>query len=68
MGIIIECAVCVHMSMCSVLDGMQVCRAAPTCLGSFLGLRSMCQRAAATPADLTMLLCRAQRPCWMRQN
>ena len=63
MGIIIECAVCVHMSMCSVLDGMHVCMAVPTRLRSFIGLRSMYRRAAVMPAHQVVLLGCAQRRC-----
>ena len=51
-----ECAVCVHMSMCSVLDDMQVRMAVPTRLRSFIGLRSMCRRAAQLPTDQVVLL------------
>ena len=37
-------------------------------LGSFMGLRSMCCRAAATPAQLLVLLGCVQRSCWKRQT
>ena len=47
--IVFECAVCVQMSMYSVLEDMHVCMALPTCLRSFMGLMSMYRRAAATP-------------------
>ena len=50
MGMIFECAnVCAH-EVSSVLDRMQACAVARTCLRSFMGLRPNCRRAATTPA------------------
>ena len=59
----VPCASC----MCNVLDDMQACMVVPTRLRSFIGLRSMCHRAAATPAHLIVLLGCAQRGCCKRQ-
>ena len=66
MGVIFECAVSTPCSKCSVLDGMQARVVDPTHLRSFIGLRSMCRRAAATPAHLLELLGRLQCRCRRR--